>query len=156
MWQRSPLIYCKPSARYYSAAERQLDREKGSISLTSVQARLLQCLYLLAQSRINHCWSLFGTVTRLAIAIGLHRRDRRLDAVTKTDNEYRRRCFWSAYTLDTFLSAALGRPRSFHDDDIDATLPTTTEDHELAVNSTGNSSMGKGQTIMLAPLAHIK
>ncbi|KAM5381609.1 hypothetical protein ACJA88_004684 [Fusarium oxysporum] len=45
------------SSRYYLAAEHQLSKESGSIRLTSVQARLLQCYYLGTQSRVNHCWS---------------------------------------------------------------------------------------------------
>ncbi|KAG7140632.1 Thiamine repressible genes regulatory protein thi1 like [Verticillium longisporum] len=61
------------SSRYFLAAENQLSKESGSIRLTSIQARLLQCYYLLMQSRVNHCWSQFGTVTNLALAIGLNR-----------------------------------------------------------------------------------
>lgn len=129
------------------------------ISLTSVQARLLQCIYLLTQSRINHCWNLFGTVSRLALGIGLNRKDRRPDppgGLGKVEVECRRRSFWCAYTLDTFLSAALGRPRSFHDDDIDAALPAMVEDHELMIDNFTTPTMLKSQSVMLAPLAHIK
>lgn len=89
--------------------------------LASVQARLGQCFYLLAQSRVNHCWSLFGTMAHLAFAIGLNR-GRRCDPSTTVDYvelESRRRCFWVAYTLDKYLAAALGRPRTFKDEDID-------------------------------------
>ena len=89
--------------------------------LASVQARLVQCYYLLAQSRINQCWSLFGTTAHLALAIGLNR-GRPADANGKIDYidlECRRRTFWSAYVLDKFIAAALGRPRTFRDEDID-------------------------------------
>ena len=110
------------SARYFQAAEQQLNAARGEIQLTSVQTRLCQCFYLLAQSRINHCWSLFGTTTHLAYAIGIHRR-RRVDSTTDlVDLECRKRVFWCAYSLDNYLSTALGRPRTFHDDDIDQVL----------------------------------
>jgi DNA/RNA endonuclease G (NUC1) len=33
--------------------------------------------------------------------------------------ELRRRTFWVAYSLDKYLAAALGRPRTFKDEDID-------------------------------------
>ena len=33
--------------------------------------------------------------------------------------ECQKRAFWSAYTLDKYLSNALGRPQMFHDEDID-------------------------------------
>ncbi|KAL4934066.1 Zn(II)2Cys6 transcription factor [Aspergillus undulatus] len=154
------------SARYYLAAEHQLTKEKGSIRLTSVQARLTQCYYLLTQSRINHCWSLFGTVSHLALAIGLNR-NRRPDpgsGISPVEAECRRRTFWCAYTLDAYLSAALGRPRSFHDEDVDTELPACVEDHELLTppftNQTParsiNSHPNKSLTTMLAPIAHMK
>ncbi|KAL2854091.1 fungal-specific transcription factor domain-containing protein [Aspergillus pseudodeflectus] len=149
------------SARYYLAAEHQLSKEKGSIRLTSVQARLTQCYYLLTQSRINHCWSLFGTVSHLALAIGLNR-NRRPDpaaGITHIEAECRRRTFWCAYTLDAYLSAALGRPRSFHDDDVDTELPACVEDHELMaaqINMPMTPAPTRSLTTMLAPLAHMK
>lgn len=111
----------RDSARFFSAAEHQLSAEKGEIRLTSVQARLAQCFWLLGQSRINHCWSLFGTTAHLVLALGMHRK-RRIDSshsVDYIDLECRKRTFWCAYNLDTYLSAALGRPRTFHDEDLD-------------------------------------
>ncbi|KAL3469508.1 fungal-specific transcription factor domain-containing protein [Aspergillus californicus] len=148
------------SARYYLAAEHQLSKEKGSVRLTSVQARLTQCYYLLTQSRINHCWSLFGTVSHLALAIGLNR-NRRPDTtggMNQVEADCRRRTFWCAYTLDAYLSAALGRPRSFHDDDIDTEFPACVEDQELTgdIISVSPASSSKNLTTMLAPLAHMK
>ncbi|KAK6387402.1 hypothetical protein LTS17_000670 [Exophiala oligosperma] len=146
------------SARYFLAAEHQLAKERGSIRLTSIQARLTQCYYLLTQSRINHCWSLFGTTSHLALAIGLNR-SRRPDAASgfhQVEAECRRRTFWCAYTLDTYLSVALGRPRSFHDEDIDTELPACVEDEELTADYVNTSSLLKVQSIMLAPLAHMK
>ncbi|KFX94207.1 hypothetical protein O988_06420 [Pseudogymnoascus sp. VKM F-3808] len=146
------------STRYYMAAEHHLTKETGSIQLTSVQARLTQCYYLLTQSRINHCWNLFGTVSRLALAIGLNR-NKPTDAtggLRRVESECRRRTFWCAYTLDTYLSAALGRPRSFHDDDIDTELPACLDDHELTSDYVSTSTLERGPSMMLAPNAHFK
>lgn len=108
------------SARYFFASEHQLSKERGAVRLASVQARLLQCFYLLTQSRINHCWSLFGTLSHLMLAIGLNR-GRKCDPTTSdyVELESRRRVFWCAYSLDKYLAAALGRPRTFKDEDID-------------------------------------
>lgn len=39
------------------------------------------------------------------------------------DIDCRKRVFWSAYTLDRYLSVILGRPRIFRDEDIDQSLP---------------------------------
>ncbi|KAF9880469.1 hypothetical protein CkaCkLH20_02423 [Colletotrichum karsti] len=146
------------SARYFLAADHQLSKERGAVRLTSVQARLCQCFWLLSQSRINHCWSLFGTAGHLALAIGLNR-NRHADPAGGYTNyielECRRRTFWCAYSLDNYLSAALGRPRTFHDEDIDQELPSCSEDGDLHADHI-TPRMGRGQSLMLAPVAHVK
>ncbi|KAH7416810.1 hypothetical protein BKA64DRAFT_691375 [Cadophora sp. MPI-SDFR-AT-0126] len=143
------------SARYFQAADQQLSSETGEIRLTSVQARLCQCFYLLSRSRVNHCWSLFGTTARLILAIGIHRK-RRLETSNGSDLidfECRKRVFWCAYGLDNYLSAALGRPRTFHDDDIDQELPTCVDDAYITAQSI-QLQKSKGQAIMTASVAH--
>lgn len=140
-------------------AEHQLSKERGEVRLTSVQARLCQCFYLLSMSRINHCWTLFGTTAHLALAIGLNR-NRRADPASGFNHielECRRRVFWCAYSLDNYLSAALGRPRTLHDADIDAELPSCIDDSDLHRPLLSSPERPKrGQSIMLAPLAHVK
>ena len=122
-----------------------------------MQARLAQCFYLLSESRINHCWSLFGITARLAIAIGLHRARRRefgggLDLI---EQECRKRVFWSAYSLDNYLSAALGRPRIFHDDEFDQELPLIVNDSQITAHEI-LPALTNAQSIMLAPVYHAK
>lgn len=143
------------SARYFQLADHQLSSETGEIRLTSVQARLCQCFYLLSRSRVNHCWSLFGTMAHLILAIGIHRK-RRVEASNGADLvelECRKRVFWCAYSLDNYLSAVLGRPRTFHDDDIDQELPTIVNDSDLTSQRI-SPSMSKGQSVMLGAVAH--
>ncbi|RGP64009.1 hypothetical protein FLONG3_9708 [Fusarium longipes] len=146
------------SARYYLAAEHQLSKESGSIRLTSVQARLLQCYYLGTQSRVNHCWSQFGIVTNLALAIGLNRNKRPgvMSGLNYIEVESRRRTFWCAYTLDAYLSVSLGRPRNFHDDDIDTELPACVDDNDITKDHINLAGSNKGYSVMLAPLGHMK
>ncbi|RDW66521.1 hypothetical protein BP6252_10156 [Coleophoma cylindrospora] len=141
------------SARYFEAAEQQLKGEVGAIRLTSVQARLCQCFFLLSESRINHCWSLFGTTAHLLLALGLHRKRRRDAAHIDVEDECRRRVFWSAYVLDCYLSAALGRPRTFHNDDTDQELPSLIDDNQLARS---DRQPYKSQNIMLASIYHAR
>ena len=120
------------SARYFQLADHQLSSETGEIRLTSVQARLCQCFYLLSRSRVNHCWSLFGTMAHLIFAIGIHRK-RRVETSNGADLvelECRKRVFWCSYGLDSYLSAVLGRPRTFHDDDIDQVGPYDSSNSE--------------------------
>ncbi|ETS78693.1 hypothetical protein PFICI_08546 [Pestalotiopsis fici W106-1] len=145
------------SARCFLAADHQLSEETGRVRLTSVQARLAQCFWLLSQSRINHCWTLFGTMSHLAYAIGLNR-DRKVDSalgMNLVEVECRRRTFWCAYSLDNYLSAALGRPRTFHDHDIDQELPSPYDDEEIFPDRIVQSH-SRGQSIMLCPVAHVK
>ncbi|CAD0055970.1 unnamed protein product, partial [Aureobasidium pullulans] len=115
------------SVMFYAASEQQLTKESGETRLTSVMSRLLQCHYLASQSRINHAWSLFGTTARLAFAVGLHRKQRpQIGRVNHVEVQCRRRTFWAVYSLDRYLSAALGRPKAIHDDDVDQlTKPLT-------------------------------
>ncbi|KAH8680559.1 fungal-specific transcription factor domain-containing protein [Xylariales sp. PMI_506] len=145
------------SLRYFLAADYQLCKERGTISLASIQARLYQCFWLLARSRMNHCWGLFGTAARLALALGLHRkRSSRPDSsFLPIDLDCRQRAFWSAYCLDTHLSLTLGRPRIFHDEDIDQDLPSGVEDSVLISNGL-TATNGLGYSTMLAPVAYYK
>lgn len=145
------------SSYFFAASEHCLNAETGRVRLTSVQARLAQCYYLITQSRLNHCWSLFGTAVRLAFAIGLHRRKRGPVSgdLNHIEEESRKRTFWCTYSLDIYLSAALGRPRSIHDEDIDQDLPSCVDDSELRVEGIFKSPANV-QSVMLAPLYHIK
>ncbi|KAI1498282.1 hypothetical protein F5X99DRAFT_394186 [Biscogniauxia marginata] len=121
------------SVRFFLAADHQLSEEKGEVRLTSIQARLCQCFYLLAESRINHCWSLFGTLGHLVLALGIHRRSRRSEAANSDviEAECRKRTFWVAYSLDAYLGTALGRPRAFHDEDINQEFPACVDDADI-------------------------
>ncbi|KAJ5085767.1 hypothetical protein N7532_010538 [Penicillium argentinense] len=140
---------------YFAASENHLSSEKGPVQLTSIQARLAQCFYLLSESRMNHCWSLFGTTARLAQAIGINRRRRRELITDHVEEECRKRTFWCAYSLDNYLSAALGRPRIFHDEDIDQELPNCANDSQI-LRHTILPAQSSRQSLMLAPIYHAK
>jgi hypothetical protein len=71
------------------------------------------------------------------------------------DVECRKRVFWAAYTLDNYLSAALGRPRTFHDEDIDQEMPSLVSDEEIT-SSRIITTPSKSQSIMLAPMYHAR
>lgn len=118
----------------------------------------MQCFYLLAHSRINHCWSLFGTTAHLMLALGIHRKSR-VDSsgnVDHVDLECRKRTFWCAYNLDTYLSAALGRPRTFHDEDIDQELPLCVDDFQLSRGQTSQTLQTSLHSVMSGSVAHIR
>ncbi|TIA11265.1 hypothetical protein D6C80_07602 [Aureobasidium pullulans] len=144
------------SVMFYAASEQQLTKESGETRLTSVMSRLLQCHYLASQSRINHAWSLFGTTARLAFAVGLHRRQRpQIGRVNHVEVQCRRRTFWAVYSLDRYLSAALGRPKAIHDDDIDQDLPDCLDDENILPDKF-ITRPPHSQSVMQASICHIK
>jgi hypothetical protein len=97
-------------------------------------------------------------MAHLAFAIGLNRGRVRDSCVTVdyVELESRRRAFWVAYTLDKYLAAALGRPRTFKDEDIDQELPTVVNDSDLHSNRIDQGSSPYGISLMMAPVEHIK
>ncbi|KAH8601705.1 fungal-specific transcription factor domain-containing protein [Bisporella sp. PMI_857] len=123
------------SGQLFAAAEVRLSSETGRVRLESVQAKLALCIYLLASSRINQAWYTFGTTSQMIMALGLHRKRYTQSFSASTSSieiEIRKRVFWSAYTLDKYLSVILGRPRIFRDEDIDQHLPERLNNNDLS------------------------
>lgn len=146
------------SGTYYAAAERLLANETGKVTLEAVQARLSQCIYLLASSRVNHAWYVFGTTAQLIIALGLHRRQVYQPTNPNQSSillESRKRIFWSAYTLDRYLSVMLGRPRIFRDEDIDQPLPEQSDFSSDSSQRTGVRSKSI-QSVDDGPIFHAR
>lgn len=105
--------------RYFQLADDQLNLEVGPPQLASIQARLLQCQYLLARGRINQCWSNFGDVISLIYVLGIHRKHSKEGLLNLIDIECQKRVFWAAFALDKYLSYALSdRPQRI---DLDST-----------------------------------
>ena len=130
---------------FFIEAERLLNAETGPVRVESVQARLAQCIHLLASSRINQAWYVFGTATQMISALGLHRKRHTGSAATSPEDagsDCRKQVFWSAYTLDRYLSVILGRPRIFRDEDVDQILS------EKPNESDWNSSLIESRAVM--------
>ncbi|KAK7991332.1 hypothetical protein PG988_000126 [Apiospora saccharicola] len=128
--------------RYYSMAASLIETEVGLPCFESVQARLVQVLYLLQTSRMNKAWYLLGSTWQVAAALELHRRQSRKRGVGSVSFssppnyilvQGQRRTFWVAYTIDVYLSVVLGRPRHIHDDDVDQELPAVVNDENMGV-----------------------
>lgn len=142
----------------FAEAERKLSKETGPVKLESVQARLAQCMYLLASSRINQAWYIFGTATQMILALGLHRKRHSQSSISVAqliEVECRKRVFWSAYTLDRYLSVILGRPRIFRDEDVDQQLPDRINDADL-VTGNGKTKSMYNQCVSDGPVFHAK
>jgi hypothetical protein len=110
------------------------ETEVGMAHLESAQARMLQAFYLLMTCRTNQAWYVFGSLLQIISALGLHRKDWKRVTGPQPDyihSQSRKRTFWSAYILDRYLGVVMGRPRHFHDDDIDQELPDCVNDMEM-------------------------
>jgi hypothetical protein len=124
------------SDEMFCEALRLTDIETGLPKLESAQARLIQVLYLLMSSRFNQAWYAFGHALQVLSALGLHRReDRKRSSLTYRkdyiEEQCKKRTFWVAYTLDKYLGVMFGRPRHYHDDDIDQDFPDAVNDEDM-------------------------
>lgn len=142
--------------RYYQAAQRIISHETGPLQLESVQARLASTLYLLNTSRLNEAWYLFGTTYQLIIALGLHRKS----AASELHKDYvlsecRKRTFWSAYTIDGYFSAMLGRPPFLHDEFVDQAYPEPLNDQDITSDAISRKSKGI-DCLIIASIIHAK
>jgi hypothetical protein len=124
------------SDELFCEALRLTENETGFPKLESAQARLIQVLYLLMSSRFNQAWYAFGHALQVLSAMGLHRREDRKRPSPAYKRDYieeqcRKRTFWVAYTLDKYLGVIFGRPRHYHDDDIDQDFPDAVNDEDM-------------------------
>lgn len=128
----TPLRQCD---ELFCEASRLTDAETGFPRLESAQVRLIQVLYLLMSSRMNQAWYKFGHALQIISALGLHRReDKKRPSQQRRDyieEQCSKRTFWVAYTLDKYLGVIFGRPRHYHDDDIDQDFPDSVNDEDM-------------------------
>lgn len=146
------------SERWYAAAKHMLSIETGPPTLETIQARLGLCLFLLSSSRANQCWYIFGTTMQLVTALGLHRRRPSKPSrggPAYIEHELRKRVFWSAYTLDKYLSMMFGRPRLLDDEDIDQDLPDEVNDEVMSLEAPRQKTEST-DCMMIASVLHYR
>ena len=97
---------------------------------------------------------MFGTAAQIILALGLHRQ-RFSQSADLNEIECRKRVFWSAYTLDRYLSVILGRPRIFRDEDVDQCIPDRLTDADLTTAS-NKAKSSFNQCVSDAPIFHAK
>jgi hypothetical protein len=120
----------------FSLAVQMTEAETGIPSLKSAQARVIQVLYLLTTSRMNQAWYKFGNTFQIVSALGMHRKAFKKRHLASAGTDYIQtqcgiRTFWTCYILDKYLGVMFGRPRHFHDDDIDQEFPDMVEDDQM-------------------------
>ncbi|KAK7540471.1 fungal-specific transcription factor domain-containing protein [Phyllosticta citribraziliensis] len=140
----------RKSETYFREAQVLLAHETGPATLESVQARFIQCHYLLSTGRSNQAWYTFGTTVQLAMALGLHRK--RPGNTSLVVRETRRRLFWAIYTLDRYLAIASDRPTMLQDDDISQELPLAINDDDLTDTHAAQAS--RDDCLEDGPISH--
>lgn len=128
---------------YFYAAMMLTESETGFPTMESVQARLLQVLYLLQTGRMNKAWYTFGNAYQIISSLGLHRKRLRQGAFGEQAMDYiaqqcAKRVFWTAYIIDKYLSVVLGRPRLIHDEEIDQEFPDLVNDEDIGPDGITN------------------
>lgn len=94
-------------------------------TLALLQAAFTAQLALTSLLRLNAASRVGGVITRTAFHLGLHRCPGRFSCFSSEEVDIRCRLFWSIYSLERYLSQALGIPLSIRDDDIDVCYPGT-------------------------------
>jgi hypothetical protein len=94
----------------------------------------------------------------MVLALGIHRKKFSQSfggSSSLVEVEMRKRVFWSAYTLDKYLSIILGRPRVFRDEDIDQHFPERLNDADLTSDSS-KPKAAQSQCVSDGPVFHAK
>ena len=76
-------------------------------------------------------------MVQIIAALGLHRRPDRKRGLTSGGGDYIRtqcsiRTFWAAYILDQHLGVIFGRPRHYHDEDVDQEFPASVDNEFMS------------------------
>ncbi|OAL30010.1 hypothetical protein AYO22_01916 [Fonsecaea multimorphosa] len=116
------------SKAFLTAGRQSLKMQKHYHRLETVQARLAHSIYLLATSKLEASWYVLGRTVQIMTALGMHRKGHEHPSSFRTEIQSIRRCFWTAYTLDRYVSIILGRPRLIFDDLFDQPFPERIDD----------------------------
>ncbi|EFQ33801.1 fungal specific transcription factor domain-containing protein [Colletotrichum graminicola] len=159
--QENETMSLAKSDRLFCVALQLSERETGLPRLESAQSRLIQVLYLLTTSRMNRAWYTFGNALQIISALGMHRKTAKKRHLTAGSADFiqaqcRMRTFWTAYVLDKYLGVILGRPRHFHDDDIDQEYPDRIEDEDMTAQGPVERSEEHPDCHIEALIFHVK
>lgn len=153
---------CSMGDAFFCLSASLTGAETGLPTLASVQARILQVLYLLQTTRMNQAWYEFGSLVPIVSALGLHRRapssfqHRNTSHTNNQNRQYlrprddyiltqcRKRTFWVCYTIDKYLAVVFGRPRLYHDDDINQDFPDCVNDEDMNPDGPATDDEGGG------------
>jgi hypothetical protein len=101
--------------------------QSTSISISSIEARMLSILYSIRFASSVNMWDMICSAMRICVELGLHR-EASYQQVRPHERERRRRVFWSVYLIERYIAWTLGRPFSIAEEEIDAGIPCRIDD----------------------------
>ncbi|KAF8198781.1 fungal-specific transcription factor domain-containing protein [Mycena galopus ATCC 62051] len=110
--------------KYFSQLSLQIEHLYSSPKLYDLQRYCLAIQFLEGAVQ-QGAWTLVGIGVRMAVEMGVHRRQTGAHTV---EAELWRRAFWVLVSYDRILSLGLGRPCAMQYDDFDIQLPTECDD----------------------------
>jgi hypothetical protein len=113
--------------------------------LWSLQALVFMIIFLQSSAKMSTCHSYVSAAIAASLQMGLHRCG--LEAFNPIERETRKRIFWTIRTMETYVVAILGLPRTVSDDDIDQEMPVEIEDQYITKE--GILPMPDGQVSMI-------
>jgi hypothetical protein len=121
--------------------------------LWSLQALVFMIIFLQSSAKMSTCHSYISAAMAASLQMGLHRCEP--EAIDPIERETRKRIFWTIRTMETYVIAILGLPRTVSDDDIDQEMPLEIEDQYITKE--GVLPMSDGQISMITGFnAHTK
>jgi hypothetical protein len=130
----------------------------ATVSTLSIRTKLFLTLpffpqthFLLGLHRYSAAWLAYGNAGRLILLLGLHQRSP--PGTDAAIDQKRRKCFWSAFMMDRFLSLVLGLPFFFNERDMTTPYP------ENGAVLTPHSAVGGApdqEKMLVGSVAHFK
>lgn len=115
-----------PGSEYFAAAVQLLPEIHGPPSIRFVETLCLIGYFMQNLTYRAAAFAYVGLAVRMAISLGMHEEVLEPDraALTEEELEYRRRVWWSVYSMDRILTVKSGNPVMIHDDDISVAMPS--------------------------------
>ncbi|KAF4634789.1 hypothetical protein G7Y89_g3317 [Cudoniella acicularis] len=137
----------------YFVASRQMITITECREIWSLQAVLFMIIFLQSSAKMATCHSYVSAAMATSLQMGLHRSE--LETFDPIERETRKRIFWTIRTMEAYVIAILGLPRTVSDDDIDQEMPLEIDDQYITKE--GVLSMPEGQISTIASFnAHSK
>lgn len=121
--------------------------------MTSLQSLLCMGMYLQATGRVDSCHTVICLAHSLSARMGLHRAETPV-GFSASEQEIRRRVFWSLRTMDTYVHTMLGLPTPLKDAEIDQGLPSNLLPEPLSQCTASQAS--HSASVVAALVAHIR